>query len=100
MKKIVLICSGGMSTSLLVTKMKIAADNESFDCDIAAFGMAAADEAIPTADVVLLGPQIRYYQKKLKTQFPNKIIEAIDMHDYGLMNGQAVLDQAKKLMQF
>ncbi|PXX77111.1 PTS sugar transporter subunit IIB [Dielma fastidiosa] len=99
MKRIILICSGGMSTSFLVSKMHAAAVAEAFECEIEAYGMAAADAVIPAADVVLLGPQIRYYQEKLLRRFPNKPIAAIDMHDYGCMNGQAVLKQAKTLMK-
>lgn len=99
MKRIILICSGGMSTSFLVSKMHAAAAAEAFECEIEAYGMAAVDAVIPAADVVLLGPQIRYYQEKLLRRFPNKPIAAIDMHDYGCMNGQAVLKQAKTLMK-
>ena len=37
MKKIVLLCAAGMSTSILVKKTQKAAKAESFDCEIATY---------------------------------------------------------------
>ena len=37
MKNIVLLCSAGMSTSMLVTRMKKAADEIAYECDINAY---------------------------------------------------------------
>ena len=42
MKKIVLLCAAGMSTSLLVSKMQAAADKSGFACEIRAYGVAQA----------------------------------------------------------
>ena len=39
MKKIVLLCSAGMSTSMLVKKMQAAAAEENYACEIAAYPM-------------------------------------------------------------
>lgn len=47
---------------------------------------------VPKADVVLLGPQIKFALpeiKKLTDQAGNKI-GVIDMMDYGMMNGKKV----------
>ena len=54
----------------------------------------------PKADVVLLGPQIKFALPEIKKptdQAGNKI-GVIDMMDYGMMNGAKVLDQALKLL--
>ena len=37
MRKIILLCSAGMSTSMLVKKMQEAAKAQNYDCSIAAF---------------------------------------------------------------
>lgn len=58
MKKIVLLCASGMSTSMLVKKMQEAAKVENFACEIAAYSAAEAVEKASDADVVLLGPQV------------------------------------------
>ena len=56
MKKIMLCCSSGMSTSLLVKKMKEEADKRGLDAEIQAFGAAEFDLQMPHYQVVLLGP--------------------------------------------
>lgn len=98
MKNIVLICAAGMSTSLLVSKMENEAASEGYDCKIQAYSVTEAPYVIPDADVVLLGPQVRYNLKSYREQFPDKKIELIDMVQYGTMNGRAVLDFAKKVI--
>ena len=42
MKKIILLCAAGMSTSMLVKKMQEAAAAENFECEIAAYPTAEA----------------------------------------------------------
>ena len=60
MKKIVLLCASGMSTSILVNKMKEAAAAAGKDYEIAAYSASEAATKAADADVVLLGPQIRF----------------------------------------
>ena len=51
------------------------------------------------ADVVLLGPQIRFSKDKIAAQVPGVPVEAIDMRMYGRMDGQGVLALAQQLME-
>lgn len=95
MRKIVLFCAAGMSTSLLVTKMQEAAKVESYDCDIAAYPIGEANTYGVDADIILLGPQVRFELKKIQNLFSAKIVESIDMRAYGLMDGAAVIKQVK-----
>ncbi|MBE6831289.1 MULTISPECIES: PTS sugar transporter subunit IIB [Eubacteriales] len=99
MKKIVLLCVAGMSTSLLVSRMQNAAKETDFPCEIQAYGVAEAPNVIPGADVVLLGPQVRYMLSKLKKEYPDKKIEAVDMRIYGMVDGKQALMQARKIME-
>ena len=46
-KKITLLCAAGMSTSLLVTKMKQAAEKNGWEYDIAAYSLAEAPTVVP-----------------------------------------------------
>lgn len=64
MKNIVLFCAAGMSTSLLVTKMQDAAKAKGEEAEIAAYSIAEMDSVIDKADVVLIGPQIRFQEKR------------------------------------
>ncbi len=97
-KKITLLCSAGMSTSLLVTKMQQAAEKNGWDYEIAAYGMAEAPQVVPDAAIVLLGPQVRFNEKKIQADYPDKIVRVIDMRDYGTMNGESVIKFARKEM--
>ncbi|MGL4741220.1 MAG: PTS sugar transporter subunit IIB [Sarcina sp.] len=99
MKKILLICSAGMSTSLLVTKMQKAATERGLDFDISATGSGTYKDTAQTADVILLGPQVRYMLREVSAAIPSKPIEVIDMRAYGKIDGSAVLDQAINLMK-
>ena len=65
MKNIVLCCAAGMSTSMLVQKMKDAAQKKGVDV----------------------------------TDPLGKKVAVIDMMDYGMMKGDAVLDKALKLLE-
>lgn len=64
--KILLACCSGMSTSLLVNKMKDAAKAQGLDDEIWAVGQGEVDDAIKEADVLLIGPQMRMMKKKIE----------------------------------
>ena len=66
MKKIMLCCSAGMSTSLLVKKMVAEAEKRGLEVDINAFGVAEFEQQVGQYQVVLLGPQVKYMQKDLR----------------------------------
>ena len=59
MKKIILLCSNGMSTSMMVAKMKEAAKKIGYDCTIAAYALSAASEVTADADCILTSGQTR-----------------------------------------
>ena len=98
MKKIILLCAAGMSTSMLVKKMQEAAAAENFECEIAAYPTAEAKDKASDADVILLGPQVRFAKDKVVAACPGIPVEAIDMKLYGRMDGKGVLETAKKLI--
>ena len=97
MKRFVLLCAAGMSTSLLVTRMQQAAANEGYECEIEAHSVVEASRWVPKADVVLIGPQIRYELKRLREEYPNKPIEPMDMKLYGMVDGAGLLKQARQI---
>ena len=102
MKTILLVCSAGMSTSLLVTKMESAAKEAGVDCKIFALPFSDAPRVLEEVDCILLGPQVRYakpeVEKAIKETGKNIPFDVIEMKDYGMMNGKAVYEFAKKLM--
>jgi len=100
MKKIKLFCSAGMSTSLLVTKMQESAKSRGIDCEIVAYPEGKLAEHVDDCDVVLLGPQVGFMldQSKKICDPKNVPIAVIPMIDYGMMDGEKVLDLALSLI--
>lgn len=101
-KHIMLVCAGGMSSSLLVVKMQSYAKQTEGHYNIFALSSQEAVSYIKktSVDVVLLGPQIGYllndFKKKLKDL--NIPVAVIPMLDYGRMNGENVIKLAEDLM--
>lgn len=96
--KIVLCCSDGMSTSILVKKMQAAAAKRGLeDVDVSAMPVSTLETNAQDADVILLGPQVRYMLKDVKKEFETKPVEVIAPQDYGMARGDKVLDFAFKL---
>ncbi|GHU61597.1 PTS sugar transporter subunit IIB [Clostridia bacterium] len=100
MKKILLVCSAGMSTSLLVSKMEKVAAEKGIESKIWAISASVIDSNLDEADVVLLGPQVKFMLKNLKEKTDAKgiPIDCINMQDYGMCNGEKVLDFALGLI--
>jgi len=95
MKKIVLLCASGMSTSMLVKTMEEAAAKMNYECQISAYPTSEAIKQASDADLILLGPQVRFALNKIKAQCPGVLVEAIDMRMYGRMDGKGVIEFAK-----
>ena len=70
----------------------------SMDVSIVAKSLSEAKAEISEADIVLLGPQIRYELNNVKKIAGSVPVEAIDMRDYGMMNGEKVLAHAMEVM--
>ena len=96
MIKIRLFCAAGMSTSLLVSKMEEVAKNKGINVEIRATAEGKFREYENDTDVLLLGPQVGYLLDKLKKKYAETGIKIsiIDSVDYGMMNGEKVLDYA------
>ena len=100
MKKILLLCAAGMSTSLMVKKMTEAAEKKGIEVEIKAIGLEKFQENLDTYDVFLLGPQVKYKKAELEkiAATVGKKVEVISTVDYGMMRGDKVLDFALGLM--
>lgn len=98
--KIILVCSAGMSTSMLVKKMRNSAEERGIEATINAVAESELKNNLDDLDAVLIGPQVRYLEKKIKAQVEPQGIAAaiIDQMAYGMMQGDKVLDQALNLI--
>lgn len=94
MKNILLVCAAGMSTSLLVNKMKAAASEKGLEVEINALPVSECSSVIDKVNIVLLGPQVRFQKPQVDALVNGRIpVEVIDMRLYGTMNGKAILEQ-------
>ncbi|MDQ0970734.1 PTS sugar transporter subunit IIB [Neobacillus sp. NPDC093182] len=97
---ILLCCAAGMSTSLLVAKMETAAKAEGIEAKIWAVSANEVNNHLDAADVLLVGPQVRYLLPQLKKKGLEKGIpvDAINPVHYGMCNGAEVLKFARNLI--
>lgn len=89
-RKILLACAGGFSTSMLVQRMNEAASKKGLEVSI----LAVAEDNIPEhldADIILLGPQIGHRLDDLQESMTMPV-HVIEPFDYGTMNGENVLN--------
>ena len=96
MKKFYLFCSAGMSTSMLAKKMQICANQYNLKIEIKAFSISTMYDVVKkeNPDCILLGPQVRYLLDETKSKYNPIPVMAIDMSDYGKMDGEKVLKSA------
>jgi len=96
MTKILLCCAAGMSTSMVVKKMRESATNKGIEVQIDAIGLEEFDSHLAEYDCFLLGPQIKYKLNdfKIKADQADKPIAVINQMDYGMMKGEKILADA------
>ncbi|MBE5915675.1 MAG: PTS sugar transporter subunit IIB [Pseudobutyrivibrio ruminis] len=101
MKKILLCCSMGMSTSIVVSAMKKAAAAQGKDYEISATDINSVDEEDETPDVVLVGPQVAHALDQVKEllEGTDAKVAVMNKEDYGSVNGEAILKFAEELAE-
>jgi PTS system cellobiose-specific IIB component len=99
--KVILLCALGMSTSLLVENMKKAANEQGIEVEVVAHSVDQFEKYLSDADVMLLGPQIRYKYRSLSkaAEAANVPLAVIDTLAYGMDDGHKVLKQATDLIK-
>ena len=104
MKRIVLACAAGMSTSMVVSRMEKEATARGLEFEIYAIPEQNLREELQNYGnevmAVLLGPQVRFKleENKKLTDSYQLPIAVIDTVAYGTLNGAKVLDQALALI--
>ncbi|WP_239253736.1 PTS sugar transporter subunit IIB [Listeria ilorinensis] len=100
MKKLMLMCNAGMSTSVLVRKMQKVAEEKGIEIEIWAISETDFEKNWRNAEAILLGPQVSYMKDKVSEAVQGKIpVGVIDIVDYGRMNGEKVLEQGLSLLK-
>lgn len=96
--KVLLVCAGGMSTSILMKKMeKYAAEKGIEPFEIAAVGLSAYKDTCPGYDCILMGPQVGY-QKDAVAEASGMKVAVIAPADYGIGNCANIFKQIDELL--
>lgn len=100
MKRILLCCAAGQSTSMVVNRMKQAALAQRIDVEIKAVGIEAFTDVMSGYDCCLPCPQINSRLEDFKAQAaPKQIpVTVINPMDYGMMRGDKILADALALI--
>ena len=70
MKRVLVCCNTGVTTSLLVAKIKAVAEARGLEIEIEASPISTAADHISDADAVLLGPQVALPKRLLRKPVP------------------------------
>jgi len=100
MIRVLIVCSWGMSTSLLVDSMLEAAEVRKCPLSVEALSAGEYMDRIDACDIVLIAPQIRHLRKSIEklASASGKPVALIEPFHYATMNGQAVLNQVLQLL--
>lgn len=99
MIKVLIVCSGGMSSSIVVNTAKKEAEKEGIDLDIKAVGTGEfMDEVKGNWDLVLVAPQVRHRFPVFEEQANEEgvPIELIPPQSYSPLGGPKLIAQIKK----
>ena len=94
MKKIGLFCTGGLTTTLLVNKMKMIANERGYDFDITCYPTIVLKEKGKTCDLIILGPQATSHLDEVKVLFPQKKVMVCDLVAFSQIDGKKILETA------
>ncbi len=100
MIRVIIVCSWGMSTSLLVDSMLTAAKASGHELTVEALSAGEYAGQIEMCDIILIAPQIRHLRKSIEklAASVHKPVALIEPFHYATMNGQAVLEQTLRLL--
>jgi len=98
-KRIFLVCSAGMSTSMVVNKMREAAEAKGLDAEIKAYSVSEFSDVVEQYEICMVAPQIKYEFDRLSSVCAEKGLKCgqIGMMEYGMLNGSAILEAALEL---
>lgn len=95
MKKILFICSGGMSSAIVEQALDTEAKKKGIELETSAVGSGEAEEAVSSKDwdVILVAPQVKHRFDLFKQYADNNNIpiELIPPRDYSPLGGPHLL---------
>lgn len=99
MVKMVICCASSITTNVLVSKVIKACDEQKFEAQVLALPETMVTKDID-ADIILLAPQIRYTKEDVENIVQHKIpVVVIDNIDFATINGNAVVENVRKILK-
>lgn len=92
--RIILVCNAAMSTGILKMCMEKELERRALEGSVEAVPLTEMDHYLETADIIFLGPQIRFLIEDIKRKAPEKIVDVISQKDFGTMNAKIILENA------
>ncbi len=96
--KILLCCNAGMSSSILVKKIKEAGASLNEEIVVEAVSSSSIGNEVGKWDVCLVGPQLIYAVDSIKKQL-NIPVTSIEPRVYAMADGLATINIAKDLLK-
>ena len=96
-RRIVLICSAGVSTNMLVRRMEHEAARLGYPCSVTFYPIQEVKEAAQFADVMLLAPQSAFELPEIQVKYPNVNSAVIPKDLYASIDSVKILDLAQKI---
>lgn len=96
--KMLVCCNAGMSSSILMKKIKEYALSQNEEIQIEACSMASIKDEVDKWDICLVGPQVGYAKNTIEKQL-NIPVLAVNPRAYALADGKGAYEEAKKILE-
>ncbi|HYK72074.1 MAG TPA: PTS sugar transporter subunit IIB [Pseudoneobacillus sp.] len=99
--KILFVCSGGMSSAIVVKALKNEAKNQGLEVEVSAIGTSEVEDEIHKGwDVVMVAPQVKHRFDKIKAFADEASVpcDAIPPQAYTPLGGPALLKKVREVV--
>lgn len=94
--KILMVCAGGMSTSILMKKLKNYWAEQEMPLNVKAVSLGEYNHYAGDYDIVLIGPQVAYRLNMIQED-TGKPCTVIKSNDYAIGNCPAIFEQVQEV---
>jgi PTS system cellobiose-specific IIB component len=97
--RVVMVCAGGLSSSLVETHLRRAAESRGIALDLRSMSVFVLEHldfgAIPPLTAILVAPQVRFMRRGLERRVSGLGIAvlAVEPMDFGMADGEAILNK-------
>lgn len=98
MKKVILLCSLGMSANVFVMALKEECESLHLTIECEAQPISEALSKAMDADLILLSPQVRYNYDKIVSLFPTKKVKLIEAKEFSELDVTLSIDEIRQII--